>query len=204
MQNDFVKQGGSLLVPDAEATVPAIRTPAGAGPGQSNARRLQPGHPSQRAIPNGRSGPSTAARAAGGGRSSPSSRPPPTTRSFARSATTRSTAPRSTTCCGCGASTRWSSAAPSRTSPSQYTAASAALRWYGVVIPRDAISALEPFDLEAVVAPDRVRVRRAVTTAGGVRTMASRLLRRAQAGVRLSRNNGECWRWSVRARGCSC
>lgn len=30
-----------------------------------------------------------------------------------------------------------------------YTAASAALRWYEVVIPRDATSALEPFDLEA-------------------------------------------------------
>lgn len=30
-----------------------------------------------------------------------------------------------------------------------YTAASAALRWYGVVIPRDTISSLEPFDLEA-------------------------------------------------------
>ena len=30
-----------------------------------------------------------------------------------------------------------------------YTAASAALRWYDVVIPRDATSALEPFDLEA-------------------------------------------------------
>ena len=30
-----------------------------------------------------------------------------------------------------------------------YTAASAALRWYEVVIPRDAVSALEPFDLEA-------------------------------------------------------
>jgi nicotinamidase-related amidase len=30
-----------------------------------------------------------------------------------------------------------------------YTAASAALRWYAVVIPRDAVSALEPFDLEA-------------------------------------------------------
>lgn len=29
-----------------------------------------------------------------------------------------------------------------------YTAASAALRWYDVVIPRDATSALEPFDLE--------------------------------------------------------
>jgi nicotinamidase-related amidase len=30
-----------------------------------------------------------------------------------------------------------------------YTAASAALRWYDVVIPRDATSALDPFDLEA-------------------------------------------------------
>jgi nicotinamidase-related amidase len=30
-----------------------------------------------------------------------------------------------------------------------YTAASAALRWYRVVIPRDAVSALEPFDLES-------------------------------------------------------
>jgi nicotinamidase-related amidase len=31
----------------------------------------------------------------------------------------------------------------------QYTAASAALRWYEVVIPRDAISALDVFDLES-------------------------------------------------------
>ena len=30
-----------------------------------------------------------------------------------------------------------------------YTAASAALRWYDVIIPRDAISALDPFDLES-------------------------------------------------------
>ena len=30
-----------------------------------------------------------------------------------------------------------------------YTAASAALRWYEVVIPRDTISALDPFDLES-------------------------------------------------------
>ena len=30
-----------------------------------------------------------------------------------------------------------------------YTAASAALRWYRVLIPRDAVSALEPFDLES-------------------------------------------------------
>ena len=30
-----------------------------------------------------------------------------------------------------------------------YTAASAGLRWYDVVIPKDAVSALDPFDLEA-------------------------------------------------------
>ncbi len=30
-----------------------------------------------------------------------------------------------------------------------YTAASAALRWYRVVVVRDAISALDPFDLES-------------------------------------------------------
>ncbi len=30
-----------------------------------------------------------------------------------------------------------------------YTAASAALRWYGVIIPKDATSALDPFDLES-------------------------------------------------------
>jgi nicotinamidase-related amidase len=30
-----------------------------------------------------------------------------------------------------------------------YTAASAALRWYKVVIPKDAVSALERFDLES-------------------------------------------------------
>ena len=30
-----------------------------------------------------------------------------------------------------------------------YTAASAALRWYRVVVPRDATSALDPFDLES-------------------------------------------------------
>ncbi len=30
-----------------------------------------------------------------------------------------------------------------------YTAASAALRWYGVIVPKDATSALTPFDLES-------------------------------------------------------
>jgi nicotinamidase-related amidase len=50
----------------------------------------------------------------------------------------------------------------------QYTAASAALRWYHVVIPRDAISALEPFDLEASLRQTAFVFAGRVTTAGGV------------------------------------
>jgi nicotinamidase-related amidase len=50
------------------------------------------------------------------------------------------------------------------------TAASAALRCYEVVIPRDAISALEPFDLEASLRQSAfVFAGRVVTTAEGVR-----------------------------------
>jgi nicotinamidase-related amidase len=52
-----------------------------------------------------------------------------------------------------------------------YTAASAALRWYAVVIPRDAISALEPFDLEASLRQTAFVVAGQVTTADGVRTV---------------------------------
>jgi nicotinamidase-related amidase len=50
-----------------------------------------------------------------------------------------------------------------------YTAASAALRWYGVVIPRDAISALEPFDLESSLRQTAFVFAGRVTTAAGVR-----------------------------------
>ena len=50
-----------------------------------------------------------------------------------------------------------------------YTAASAALRWYNVVIPRDAISALEPFDLEASLRQTDFLFAGRVTTAAGVR-----------------------------------
>jgi len=50
-----------------------------------------------------------------------------------------------------------------------YTAASAALRWYDVVIPRDAISALEPFDLESSLRQTAFLFAGRVTTAAGVR-----------------------------------
>jgi nicotinamidase-related amidase len=50
-----------------------------------------------------------------------------------------------------------------------YTAASAALRWYDVVIPRDAISALEPFDVESKLRQTVFVFAGRVTTAAGVR-----------------------------------
>ena len=52
-----------------------------------------------------------------------------------------------------------------------YTAASAALRWYAIVIPRDAISALERFDLEASLRQTTFVFSGQVTTAGGLRTL---------------------------------
>ncbi|WCB91607.1 Peroxyureidoacrylate/ureidoacrylate amidohydrolase RutB [Baekduia alba] len=49
-----------------------------------------------------------------------------------------------------------------------YTASSAALRWYGVVIPRDAVSALDPFDLAASLRQTTSLLAGRVTTAGGI------------------------------------
>jgi nicotinamidase-related amidase len=51
-----------------------------------------------------------------------------------------------------------------------YTAASAALRWYDVVIPRDATSALDPFDLESSLRQTAFLFAGRVTTVAGVRT----------------------------------
>ena len=51
----------------------------------------------------------------------------------------------------------------------QCTAASAALRCYGVVIPRDAISALDPFDLETSMRQVVFVFAGRLTTADGVR-----------------------------------
>jgi nicotinamidase-related amidase len=70
MQNDFAHAGGSLLVPDADATIPAIgRLLKLARANQ--VRVVDSREPTATATPNGRSAPSTHARAAGAGRSSP-------------------------------------------------------------------------------------------------------------------------------------
>jgi nicotinamidase-related amidase len=50
-----------------------------------------------------------------------------------------------------------------------YTAASAALRWYDVVIPHDTISALEPFDLESSLRQTAFVFAGRITTAAGIR-----------------------------------
>ena len=49
-----------------------------------------------------------------------------------------------------------------------YTAASAALRWYEVVIPRDTISPLDPFDLESSLRQTAFLLAGRITTAAGV------------------------------------
>jgi nicotinamidase-related amidase len=49
-----------------------------------------------------------------------------------------------------------------------YTAASAALRWYDVVIPRDAVSALDPFDLESSLRQTAFLFAGTVTTAAAI------------------------------------
>jgi nicotinamidase-related amidase len=54
-----------------------------------------------------------------------------------------------------------------------YTAASAALRWYDVVIPRDAVSALDPFDLESSLRQTAFLFAGTVTTAGAIALRAT-------------------------------
>jgi isochorismate hydrolase len=107
------------------------------------------------------------ARAAGAGRSWTRSRPRRTKPFCGRSVTTRSTARRWTTpvwgvdtlvICGTVANICV-----------HYTAASAALRWYNVVIPRDAISALDPFDLESPLRQTDFLFAGRVTTAAAIR-----------------------------------
>jgi nicotinamidase-related amidase len=50
-----------------------------------------------------------------------------------------------------------------------YTAASAALRWYDVVVPKDATSALDPFDLESSLRQTAFLFNGTITTADAVR-----------------------------------
>ena len=60
-----------------------------------------------------------------------------------------------------------------------YTAASAALRWYDVVIPKDAVSAVEPCDLEFSLRQTAWLFQGTITTAKGVVASKRRAARAA-------------------------
>ena len=168
MQNDFVQRGGSLLVPDAEATVPTIRRLLELARvrrmrivyGQDTHRQ---GDPEWEMWPEhcreGTWGWEIVAELA-----------PGVDDTVLRKARydafygtelddiLRQWGVNTLVICGTGANIGV-----------HYTAASAALRRYAVVIPRDAISALEPFDFEASLRQTAFVLAGQVTTADGLR-----------------------------------
>ena len=172
MQNDFVKRGGSLLVPDAEGTVPAIeRLLAHA---RANGMRIiysqdthRPGDPEWEIWPEhcreGSWGWEIVAEVA--------PRRHDTVIRKARFDVFYGT-PLDHLLRLWGVSTLVLCGTVANIGV-QCTAASAALRCYGVVVPRDAISALDPFDLEASMRQAVFVFAGRLTTADGVRCAES-------------------------------
>lgn len=167
MQNDFVKQGGSLVVPDAEATIPAIEELLD----MARASRMRvvygqdthrPGDPEWKIWPEH-------CREGSWGWEIVTELAPRVDEVVLRKARhdafyetpldklLRGWSVDTLVICGTIANIGV-----------HYTAASAALRWYAIVIPRDAISALEPFDLEASLRQTAFVLAGQVTTADGV------------------------------------
>ena len=170
MQNDFVKQGGNLLVPDAEASVPAIRRLLDL----ARASRMhvvysqdthQPGDPEWKIWPEH-------CREGSWGWEIVADLAPVADETVLRKV--RYDAFYGTpldhllqlwrihTLVICGTVANISV---------HYTVASAALRWYAVVVPRDATSALEPFDLETSFRQTVLVCDGRLTTADGVRVL---------------------------------
>ena len=170
MQNDFVQRGGSLLVPDAEATIPAIRRLLELA--RLNRMRVVYGQDTHhRGDPEWEMWPEHCLEGSWGweiiaelapGVDDTVLRKVRYDAFFGTSLDylLRLWGVDTLIICGTVANIGV-----------QYTAASAALRWYHVVIPRDAISALEPFDLEASLRQTAFVFAGRVTTAGGVRPL---------------------------------
>ena len=105
MQNDFVHQGGGLLVPDAEATIPAIRALLELA--RAHGMRVVYSQDTHRdGDPEWRIWPEHAREGSWGWEIVDELARRETMSSCANFATTRSTARPSITCCGSGASTR--------------------------------------------------------------------------------------------------
>jgi nicotinamidase-related amidase len=168
MQNDFVKPGGSLLVPDAEATIPAIRSLLDLAR-SSDMRVVYSQDTHSRGDPEWTIWPEHC-REGSWGWEIVAELAPHADDTVLRKV--RFDAFYGTpldhllklwgveTLVICGTLANLCV---------HYTAASAALRWYGVVIPADAISSLEPFDLEASLRQTAFVLAGRLTGARGVR-----------------------------------
>ena len=148
MQNDYVKQGGSLLVPDAEATIPAIRALLDLARA-SRIRVVYSQDTHRRGDPEWKIWPEHCREGSWGWEIVAELAPAAedtVLRKLRYDAFYGTPLDHLLQLWGidtlviCGTLANISV---------HYTAASAAVRWYAVVIPRDAISSLEPFDLEA-------------------------------------------------------
>lgn len=167
MQNDFVKRGGSLLVPDAEATIPAIRGLLGLA--RASRMRIVYSQDTHRAgDPEWAIWPEHCREGSWGWEIVAELTPAPedtVLHKFRYDAFYGTPLDQLLRLWGidtlviCGTLANLGV---------HYTAASAALRWYAVVIPRDAISALEPFDLETSLRQAAFVFAGHLTTADGV------------------------------------
>ena len=168
MQNDFVKQGGSLVVPDAEATIPAIGRLLDLARG-SRMRVVYGQDTHRQGDPEWDIWPEHC-REGSWGWEIVAELAPRVDETVIRKVRhdafydtpldqmLRFWSIDTLVVCGTVANVGV-----------HYTAASAALRWYAVVIPRDAISALEPFDLESSLRQTAFVFAGQVTTADGLR-----------------------------------
>ena len=167
MQNDFVREGGGLLVPDAEATIPAIRMLLELA--RANGVRVVYSQDTHRdGDPEWRIWPEHAREGSWGWEIVDELAPAPDDvvlrkpRYDAFYGTPLDHLLRlwdvdTLVMCGTVANICV-----------HYTAASAALRWYEVVIPRDAISALDPFDLESSLRQTALVLDGRITTAAAL------------------------------------
>ena len=167
MQNDFVREGGGLLVPDAKATIPAIRMLLELA--RANGVRVVYSQDTHRdGDPEWRIWPEHAREGSWGWEIVDELAPAPDDVVLRK--------PRYDAFYGTplnhllrlwGVDTLVMCGTIANICV-QYTAASAALRWYEVVIPRDAISALDPFDLESSLRQTALVLDGRITTAAAL------------------------------------
>jgi nicotinamidase-related amidase len=168
MQNDFVCEGGSLRVPDAEATIPAIAALLELARGHGM-RVVYSQDTHREGDPEWRIWPEHAREGSWGWELVDALAPKPeetVLRKVRYDAFYGTPLDHLLRLWGVGTLVICGTVANICV---HYTAASAALRWYDVVIPRDAVSALDPFDLESSLRQTTFLFAGRVTTAAGVR-----------------------------------